>query len=226
MIKFDRVVRSSEVDKTRWGDGPWVKEPDKVEWRDSATGYRCIANRNMISGIWCGYVAVPLGHPAHGRDRDQDLPDEISNTAHGGITYADRSSKSINSGAINAAEADPQWWFGFDCGHAGDYAPGLASQMEEIRRKTGRALPLPTFAHSEYRTLDYVVSWCGQLAAALFALAKGELSKQREECVTCMHCGKLPPVEHIKCSGCHRISCCVVTDDPVNWLCEYCFGIV
>lgn len=54
------------IDRTGWPSGPWDDEPDRVEWRDEATGLPCLALRNDMFGSWCGYVAVPPGHPVHG----------------------------------------------------------------------------------------------------------------------------------------------------------------
>lgn len=58
-------------DKHLWGDGPWVQEPDRVEWVDEETGYQCLARRTKHTGTWCGYVGVPPGHPWFGKtDRE------------------------------------------------------------------------------------------------------------------------------------------------------------
>jgi hypothetical protein len=70
-------------DRSRFGSGPWDAEPDRVFWRDPATGFPCLALRNRM-GAWCGYVAVPPGHSAYGKDYDE-VPVEV----HGGLTYAD-----------------------------------------------------------------------------------------------------------------------------------------
>jgi hypothetical protein len=50
-------------DKHLWGDGPWVTEPDRVQWLDEETGYWCLARRNWHTGGWCGYVAISPSHP-------------------------------------------------------------------------------------------------------------------------------------------------------------------
>lgn len=49
-------------DKSDWGDGAWQSEPDKVQWRDEATGAPCLALRAEVTGAWCGYVGIPKGH--------------------------------------------------------------------------------------------------------------------------------------------------------------------
>lgn len=51
------------VDKTTWGDGPWMNEPDKCWWIDEETGYWCMIVRNgEVTGALCGYVGVPKNH--------------------------------------------------------------------------------------------------------------------------------------------------------------------
>lgn len=48
--------------KESWGQGPWVSEPDKVQWLDEASGLPCLIVRGPM-GALCGYVGVPEGHP-------------------------------------------------------------------------------------------------------------------------------------------------------------------
>lgn len=53
-----------ELDKKAWGDGPWVDEPDKVQFYDEETGFTCLIVRNH-GGALCGYVGVPQTHPLY-----------------------------------------------------------------------------------------------------------------------------------------------------------------
>jgi len=48
--------------KADWGDGPWVEEPDKMQWQDERTRLPCLIVRGP-SGALCGYVGVSEGHP-------------------------------------------------------------------------------------------------------------------------------------------------------------------
>jgi hypothetical protein len=50
----------------------------------------------------------------------------------------------------------PLWWFGFDCGHAGDLVPELAKQFPLIAELGG-----------VYRDRDYVVGETCRMAAQL-----------------------------------------------------------
>lgn len=70
-------------------------------------------------GFRCGYVRIPVGHPWHGKHYDK-----INADVHGGLTY------SGDGGFKPGPDDDPQWWIGFDCGHAGDAAdPELAAPV-------------------------------------------------------------------------------------------------
>lgn len=53
-----KVEHTLTKEKKAWGEGPWTKEPDRVEWRDEVTGYRCLIVRNPHLGHWCGYVEI------------------------------------------------------------------------------------------------------------------------------------------------------------------------
>jgi len=166
------------IDKSTWGDGPWQTEPDRVEWRHA--GLPCLAHRGPM-GNWCGYAAVPPGHPLHGTAYpDADV------SVHGGLTYSDRCSGAICH-VPNPGEPDDVWWFGWDCGHAWDFSPALAAQ---IRGANFFALPFllepydhaaamaadpssPTWPWREiYRTLDYVQAETNRLAEQLAAVVK------------------------------------------------------
>lgn len=57
------------------------------------------------NGWLCGYVALPKGHPLHGKGYDE-IDDKINDVAHFGLTYSE-------------LEGD-DWVIGFDCNHAGD----------------------------------------------------------------------------------------------------------
>lgn len=129
-----------------WGAGPWDEEPDRVEWRDEATGLPCLALRHERLGHWCGYVAVPPGHPAHGRGYD-DVPAEV----HGGLTYAEKCHGQV---CHKPAPGEPEdaWWLGFDCAHGWDLSPGL-------------------YRSALYRDLPYVQAECAALARQLKEIA-------------------------------------------------------
>jgi hypothetical protein len=145
------------VDKSGWPDGPWMKEPDKVQWTDEATGLPCLIRRNHQLGNWCGYVGVAASHPAFGKDCR-----EIDVDVHGGLTFAefcDEDEKETGICHVPEPGSDARvWWFGFDCGHAWDLEPGMM-----------RLLPRHMFlnARSTYRDIAYVQGECRHLARQL-----------------------------------------------------------
>ena len=103
-------------DKSKWGDGPWMSEPDYEKWTDEATGLECLIKRCM-SGALCGYVKIPGSHSMHGVDY-MDFPfNEI--LVHGGLTY------------FGDRENDGQHWVGFDCAHYLDICPSLYNVFGE-----------------------------------------------------------------------------------------------
>lgn len=131
-----------------WGPGPWVDEPDRVEWRDDATGLPCLALRNPRYGHWCGYVG------AH-----RDPGDIYELDVHGGVTYGPAPC-SPNTDWHRVCHVpkpgEPEVsWVGFDCGHAGyddpDACPGGFVSSRE----------------GTYRTIAFVRSECAKLAAQL-----------------------------------------------------------
>src|SRR4030095_7424955 len=147
------------IDKSKWGDGPWLDEPDKVQWQDEDTGLPCLAVRQPESGHWCGYVGLSEGHRYFGAD--YDTPDVH---VHGGLTFFDYCSDDHDHGICHIpelGEPDRIYWFGFDCHHFQDRAPGFDARMREI-------FPERICDWEEYRTLAYVRAQCESLAAQLF----------------------------------------------------------
>jgi hypothetical protein len=167
--------------KDTWGSGPWLSEPDALQWTDPPSGFRCAIARNF-SGALCGYCAVPRGHPLYGVDYaarvlpprgamnrhvegtrlavmdlfidaidpkdDGRFPLSVALDVHCGLTYAGK-------GRILEGMRHPGWWwFGFDCGHAEDYAPAMMADMAAagLRRGEFKLLWRP----ENYRTFEYV----------------------------------------------------------------------
>lgn len=156
------TVLPATIDKSTWGAGPWTEEPDRAEWKHA--GLPCLALRNR-HGSWCGYVAVPPGHPLHGTDYDA-----VDVDVHGGLTYAAKCDGHICH-VPQPGEPDDVWWLGFDCGHAGDFIPGIAASLREIGFKEPydhvAAVGASSFFVDAYRTLDYVRTETNRLAEQL-----------------------------------------------------------
>jgi hypothetical protein len=181
-------------------DQPWDSEPDTVDFE--AEGLPCAMRRNG-HGVWCGYVGVGADHPLHGLPTNHPLklpqawfsgrrglegtseidlfihalrsgertlaeacPISLAFQVHGGVNFADD--------GVPHTEPGERWWFGFDCGHAGDYLPAFGGDHPMIE-----GMPVPQHIRDAmrremrsavYRDQQYVVSECQSLAAQLIAI--------------------------------------------------------
>lgn len=129
----------NEPPKEKWGDGPWQSEPDLVEFEHA--GFKCFLKRTMHLGAWCGYVAVPPGHPWEGQRYD-----DVEADVHGGLTFS--------------AAQEGLWWLGFDCAHLNDFMPAVAALLGRDAR-----------AYEHYRTIDYARAETMRLAEQARAAA-------------------------------------------------------
>jgi len=143
--------------KSEWGDGPWQTEPDRVEWRHA--GLPCLIRRSPgVTGVWCGYVAVPPGHPAHGAGYD-----DVAVDVHGGLTYAGDCDGDEGVGICHVprpGEPADVYWLGFDCGHAFDICPALEARYRDLATRD-----------QVYRDLAYVTAETESLAEQLAEMA-------------------------------------------------------
>lgn len=140
--------------------GPWDTEPDRVEWRHATLP--CLVVRNQF-GAWCGYAAVPPGHPLHGKSHDA-VDGEVS--VHGGVTYGAACQGHICHVPEPGEPADV-WWIGFDCGHAFDLQPWMVARMKREVPGLGRFMRMDV-----YRDLSYVKAEVEQLAEQLAGMAR------------------------------------------------------
>jgi hypothetical protein len=155
------------LDKSEWGNGPWQDEPDKIQWKDEATGMPCLIVRNSMGGL-CGYVGVSREHKFYGADySDVDGYDTDNNIrVHGGLTFSDKCAPEGKERGIchivEPGEDDDVWWFGFDCGHSFDFIPGMHAREKKL-------WPLAPSLHrdSTYRTVEYVKEQVANLARQL-----------------------------------------------------------
>jgi hypothetical protein len=135
--------------------GPWDNEPD--EWEGVIDGFECCARRNATFETWGGYVAVPETHPAH----DLDLLQELR--CHGGVTHCGPLYSSLDQMKSSLA---PCTWVGFDCGHAGDFMPGLYKLQHSF---------MLAGIHDKhvYRGLDFVKAELTDMVQQLRKLERG-----------------------------------------------------
>lgn len=176
-------------ERESWGEGPWIDEPDKVQWQDEATGLPCLVVRNHM-GAWCGYVGVSEGHPTFDKsyqeidgasqyDDDGNYTGDAEPIAHidvhGGLTFGgfcveDGKEHGICH-IVEPGENDRVFWHGFDCAHAWDLVPSMEAMMRErggpsMTSVGGRGMPEVT-----YKPIEFAREQCRQLAAQLAAVA-------------------------------------------------------
>ena len=135
-------------------------------------------------GHRCGYVGVPASHPffgiayneqtalikldperstekmgavqiflAAGKNLEDLNSPEYVFEVHGGLTYSGNGGEKRKG--TYPVESD-LWWFGYDCGHAGDL-PAPGSRMSTYYDQH----------EGEHRTLDYCINECESLATQL-----------------------------------------------------------
>ncbi len=95
---------------------------------------------------------------------------------HGGLTYA---ADTLPTALSAAEQFDPQWWFGFDTSHFGDFSP-LYDDPEseyniELRKRLGGVWPLNKalegYDRKSYRDMDYAINETRSLADQLAAIS-------------------------------------------------------
>lgn len=151
-------------------------------WAGEFHGFPCFILRNDIMQILCGYAGVPKGHPLYGveaskpslaffRDHREGAPSETDPledagyrstpagyfNVHGGVTYSRDHLPSVTTTLYKVNYPSEHWWFGFDCGHGGDYIP----------HKDFMAINDVFGGDAVYRTLEYVKEELEALAKQL-----------------------------------------------------------
>ena len=162
MSELQEVLR---IDKSDWGEGPWQTEHDRVDF--VSHGFAAFIRRHERHGYWCGYVGVPREHPLYGKHW-RDACDDFQ--AHRGVNYSAKCRPPVCH-VPPPGMPDDVWWFGFDCGHMFDLAPGAEAMVREMMREsTSPPMPQkpPELAAMEvYRTESYAMRETKKLAAQL-----------------------------------------------------------
>jgi|SRR5262245_30719228 len=145
-----------------FGEGPWVDEVDRLEWR--AYGLPCLMRRNDLLGFWCGYVAVPPEHALHGMK--YELANRLAQLkVHGGCNYSKPCADEVCH-VPEPGEPDDVWWFGFHCGYGFDGIPAYQTQHAP-------------FDIANYRDLNYVRIETEVLASQLAAVTRHRVTVQQ-----------------------------------------------
>lgn len=142
---------TEETKKEKWGDGPWIKEPDLILffYKDVI----CRLERSSL-GSWCGYVLLPENHP-WGKEDYENINAEV----HGGITYRELE--------------ESGWWIGFDCAHAMDITPAIQELYEESKNNILKKFPSlqssPVF-NQTYKDVEFVKKECESLVDQMISV--------------------------------------------------------
>lgn len=135
------------IDKSNWPRGEWDDEEDNLHWHQD--GFACLIRRHEWFGHFNGYVGVDIVHPLYGLNYCDEVFESIG--VHGGLTYS------------GLWEEFPGFhWFGFDCNHTWDWAPGSANKYRSADKYQSNKI---------YRNLAYVRAEVESLVRQLAALS-------------------------------------------------------
>ena len=159
-----------------------MKSTIEKVWEHS--GLKCVVLMFHTAGHRNGYVGIPKSRPLYGIGYSEDAeclvktkeaamqgpigkrgilsvlcshdktsPDIVFDV-HGGITYAGRAPRDVE-------DSDDLWWFGYDCGHAGD------GHAVEFMGASGKYFQDDT---DPVRSLEYCIGECESLADQLMEI--------------------------------------------------------
>ena len=125
----------------------------KIEREWECAGLKCAVVQSREAAWRCGYVCIPLTHPAFGK-----MYNDIAVEIHGGLTFSE-----IDSDGSG-------WWFGFDCAHYGDasYDPNMdLPSLSDEARSFMTVIRLTPAPGEHYWTQFEVEGECESLARQL-----------------------------------------------------------
>jgi hypothetical protein len=103
-------------------------KPYKIEREWKHAGLSCAVVLAREAAHRCGYVRVPPGHAAHGKQYDA-----VDVDVHGGLTFAELEE-------CNDHPDGQGWWFGFDCAHCFDAMYDPNARFEDLQTEEARAV--------------------------------------------------------------------------------------
>jgi len=136
-------------------------KPYKVEREWKSHGLSCAVVMNREAGNRCGYVRVPPGHPAFGKNYD-----DVDVNVHGGLTFAQLE-------PCDEHEDGQGYWLGFDCAHFMDAAHDMSIPESELSPEAKRWREMTKILSEDnrhYWTQPEVEAECEQLAEQLAAM--------------------------------------------------------
>ena len=154
--------------------------------------YKCQIVRND-SGAWCGYVAVPKGHPCFGLNYDTIEDSYPDLKIHGGLSYSeglfswkqlDGDRSELNEMIEKRKQETDYWTIGFDCYHFGDLGPITEikyGHVMPVRMKNG--LIEDRISTLVYRTKAWVWNETNELAKQLLDIEQGKTPSRIVESV-------------------------------------------
>jgi hypothetical protein len=152
-----KKIEERYVDKSKWSDGEWQDEPDKMQWQDEETGLPCLIVRNG-GGALCGYVGVSRDHPLYEKTYDDVYSEGYNIDVHGSLTFSNKCSPTGKiCHVVEEGEDDAVWWLGFDCSHGGDISPGFSVFLSGGYE----------YEVDSYKTIEYVQNEVKDLARQL-----------------------------------------------------------
>lgn len=149
MITHKDLKTYNFIDKSKWGEGAWSNEPDKITWIDNTTNLPCLILRNNF-GAWCGYVGISSGHPCF------EVPhSKVRLVTNRELTFSSFAWIYDVGGVSHPTEKDENtyWWLGFSCS---DYEKDLLPKM-----------PSNPYCNPTYKTVEYVMEEVTKLANQL-----------------------------------------------------------
>ena len=106
------------VNKSRWIQGVWNKEPDFIKfiYREDLILLRCIIKRDKTAGNLVCYIGVPEGNVYYEKDTNEAyIPKFMDFSFTGFAKHYDKEFKGEKK----------HWYLGFDLGRDDDLSPGL-----------------------------------------------------------------------------------------------------
>jgi hypothetical protein len=156
MSIFEPTNITKETQEKFFGKGPWLEEPDFLEFEHKGVkcriirvlGYEGFNLDHLFGGYLCGYVEIPESHPLY----QTKYKDWDKLRVHGGLTF-------------HKVLDEKTHLIGFDCSHSGDVVPSLGDIMKKHREKMESILGKSVFIPDPtYKTWDFVVGETKSLA--------------------------------------------------------------